>query len=337
MDNIYLSIINQKIMVTNLKEVFAQFSDESVCRQYLVEKRWNGKPVCPYCTCDKSYIIEGGKRFKCGNKLCFKKYSVTVGTVFEASNIPLTTWFAAMYILSAHKKGISSVQLAKDLGVTQKTAWFMNHRIRESLKEKNSPLLSGTVEIDETYMSRKFASEYKGLTPEEVETFEQRHAKPHFKSKGAVVGMKQRNGDIIAIAANNPGANEIQPIVEKYIAKESDLMTDESTKYVNILADYKSRQSVNHSKKEWVRGDVHVNGVENFWSVMKRGIYGIYHQISYKHLQRYCDEFTYRFNSRDIKDGARFYLTLGRIEGRLTYNQLVYGKDTKDKATTTTS
>jgi transposase-like protein len=137
-------------MVSNLKELFAQFNDETKCREFLVQKRWNGKPLCPHCTSDKSYVIEGGKRFKCGNPSCYKKYTVTVGTVFEASNIPLTTWFAAMYILSAHKKGISSVQLAKDLGVIQKTAWFMNHRIRESLKEKNSPLLSGTVEIDET-------------------------------------------------------------------------------------------------------------------------------------------------------------------------------------------
>jgi hypothetical protein len=178
-------------------------------------------------------------------------------------------------------------------------------------------------------MSRKFASEYKGLTPEQVADFDQRNARPHFKNKGAVVGMKQRDGNIIAIAASNSGAKEIQPIVEKHIAKGADLMTDESMKYTNILTDF-NRQTVIHSKHEWVRGSIHVNGVENFWSVMKRAIYGIYHQIRYKHLQRYCDEFTYRYNSRTIKDGQRFHLSLGRIEGRLTYNQLVYGKDTKD-------
>src|ERR1700730_12438494 len=135
-------------MVKNLKDLFAKFKDEDMCRQFLVKQRWNGKPICPYCGHDKSYNIENGKRFKCANQTCYKKFSVTVGTVFEASNIPLSTWFPAMYIIASHKKGISSVQLAKDLGVTQKTAWFMLHRIRESLKENYPEMLAGIVEAD---------------------------------------------------------------------------------------------------------------------------------------------------------------------------------------------
>ena len=149
-------------MITNLKQLMQDFDTEEKCRAFLVRQRWNGSPVCPYCQSNKWYSIEGGKRFKCGNSECYKKYSVTVGTVFHASNIPLTTWFPAMYIISAHKKGISSIQLSKDLGVTQKTAWFMLHRIRESLKDKNSDLLTGVVEVDETYMSRKYGSKYVG-------------------------------------------------------------------------------------------------------------------------------------------------------------------------------
>ena len=133
-------------MISNLKELFAKFSDEAKCREFLIQQRWNGVPTCPKCGSTKAYKIENGKRFKCANNKCYSKFSVTIGTVFEASNIPLTTWFPALYIISAHKKGISSVQFAKDLGVTQKTAWFMNHRIREALKVKNSPLLGGTVE-----------------------------------------------------------------------------------------------------------------------------------------------------------------------------------------------
>ena len=131
-------------MVQNLKDLMKQFSDETKCREFLVQQRWNGKPECPYCKSTISYKIENGKRFKCGNSECYKKYSVTVGSVFHASNIPLTTWFPAMYLILSHKKGISSIQLGKDLGVTQKTAWFMNHRIRESLKEKGSSLLANT-------------------------------------------------------------------------------------------------------------------------------------------------------------------------------------------------
>jgi transposase-like protein len=184
-------------MVQNLKQLMKDFSTEEYCREFLIRQRWNGKPQCPYCGCDKSYKIENGKRFKCGNSECYKKYSVTVGTIFHASNIPLTTWFPAMYLITAHKKGISSIQLAKDLGVSQKTAWFMNHRIRESLKEKNSPLLSGTIEVDETYSGRKFGSEFKGYTDEQIEQMKKEQPNKFAKqSKGVVMALKQREGGI---------------------------------------------------------------------------------------------------------------------------------------------
>src|SRR5579862_41062 len=136
----------------NLKELLAKFSDETACREYLIQRRWNGQPICPYCGYGKSYRIENGKRFKCANKECHKKYSVTVGTVAEDTNIPLSTWFAAIYIISSHKKGISSIQLGKDLGIPQKTAWFLLHRIREALREKKGLLLSTEVQADETYI-----------------------------------------------------------------------------------------------------------------------------------------------------------------------------------------
>ena len=155
-------------MIANLKELFAKFSTEEACIKFFVQQRWDGVPKCPECGWDKTYVIDNGKRFKCANKTCYKKFGVTVGTVFESSNIPLTTWFSAMYIIASHKKGVSSVQLAKDLGVTQKTAWFMLHRIRESLKDKNSPLLGGIVEVDETYMGRKLGTEFKGLSDEQA-------------------------------------------------------------------------------------------------------------------------------------------------------------------------
>jgi transposase-like protein len=317
-------------MVKNLKDLFAKFKDESTCRSFLVQQRWQGVPKCPYCGWDKSYNIENGKRFKCANNTCYKKYSVTVGTVFEASNIPLSTWFPAMYIIASHKKGISSVQLAKDLGVTQKTAWFMLHRIRESLKDTNPEMLSGIVEIDETFLSRKFGSEYVGLTPKQI-----KHRQSEFatkkQNKGAAMGMMQRDGKIVVRSfEDTKSAEGIKDIVTANVSPDAVLYSDEALHYRKALKDY-TRESVNHSKGEWVRGSVHTNHVENFWSVMKRGIYGIYHQVSHKHLQAYCNEFSYRYNSRQLKDGDRFTLSLTHIEGRLTYKRLVYGKGSEAK------
>lgn len=318
-------------MITNLKQLMRDFDTEEKCRAFLVRQRWNSCPICPYCGSEKWYSIENGKRFKCGNKECYKKYSVTVGTVFHASNIPLTTWFPAMYILSAHKKGISSVQLAKDLGVTQKTAWFMMHRIRESLKDKDSNLLKGTIEADETYMARKYKSDFKGLPPEEVEY----KLNSKSDSKGAVLGMVERNtGKVRVLAFANNNRDNITAAVRANVEKGSKLHTDESYLYRALENDY-YRETVVHGRKEWVRqsivsGKVHTNNVENFWGVMKRGIHGIYHQISFKHLQAYCNEFAYRYNSRDIKDGERFTFALSHIEGGLTYKQLVHGKGNQD-------
>ena len=319
-------------MVKNLKQLIRKFSNEDKCREFLIKQRWNGKPVCPHCGHTKAYSIEHGKRFKCANNECYKKYSVTVGTVFEASNIPLTTWFPAMYIILAHKKGISSVQLGKDLGVTQKTAWFMLHRIRKSLENNHPDLLWGIVEMDETYMARKFATEYKGLSPEEVEKFQDTpNAKK--RNKGAVVGIAKRGGEIIVKAFDKNSAEVISQAANQYISKDAILMTDEATVYRKVLSEY-NRQTVNHSQREWVRGNIHINNVESFWSVMKRGVYGIYHQISVKHLQQYCNEFSFRYNTKKMKDGDRFSQAMCNLQGRLTYKQLVNGKAEENNSKT---
>lgn len=315
-------------MVKNLKQLIKKFSNEQKCREFLAYQRWNGKPICPHCGHDKVYTINNGKGYKCANNQCYKKFTVTVGTIFEASNIPLTTWFPAMYLIASHKKGISSVQLAKDLGLTQKTGWFVLHRIRESLKKTNPEMLAGVVEIDETYMSRKFGSEYKAIPPDQVEAMENSQQWSKKNNLGAVMGMIERKGDVRVFATDSASAKNIGDAVSRNVATDTLLFTDESNKYKNSLSGY-TRQTVNHSKKEWVRGIVHTNNMEAFWSVLKRGVYGIYHQISYKHLQRYCDEFSYRYNSRKITDGERFEVTLTHIEGRLTYKRLVHGKDSQ--------
>lgn len=319
-------------MVKDLKDVFNKFNTEAKCRDFLVLQRWGGTPICPYCGCDKSYIIENGKRFKCGNNKCYKKYSVTVNTVFHASNIPLTIWLPALYIISAHKKGISSCQLARDLGVTQKTAWFMLHRIRESLKSKNSSLLSGTVEVDETYSGRKLGSPFKGYTDEEIEELKRLNPKKyHFKNKSVVMAVKQRGGDIRVQVFDELDSVAAKQYIKDNVEPGSNVYTDQSGLYRSGLDEY-NRETIRHTRPnpEFSRGDVHVNNVESFWNTLKRGKVGIYHWWSTKHLQAYCNEFAYRANTKDIKDGERFNFVLTQLEGRLSYKQLVHGKSQKN-------
>ena len=225
----------------------------------------------------------------------------------------------ALYLATAHKKGISSYQLAKDIGVAQKSAWFMLHRLRELMSHIPQEKLKGTVEIDETYMSRKYGSDYKGVPPEKVK-YLKKHA-----SKGAVLGMAERGGNIKVLKFDDRKGDPIKKAIHNNVEHGSRLLTDEAFMYRSGLDEYQ-HAAVFHSKHEWVRNDAHTNTVENFWSVMKRGIHGIYHQISYKHLQRYCDEYSYRYNSRKIKDKDRFVSSLQQMEGRLTYKKLI-GKE----------
>ena len=230
----------------------------------------------------------------------------------------------ALYVVNAHKKGISSYQLAKDLGVTQKTGWFMIHRIRAGMKDKFNVVFKGKVESDETYMARKYRSDYKGLTPEQIEYLQK--TKHSTKTKGAVIGLAERETVLIKVVSfDENNLTNITNTVRANVDKKATLYTDESNLY-NALGYEMKRESVRHSAKEWVRLDIHTNTVENFWSVMKRGVYGTYHQISYKHLQSYCDEFSYRYNSRKITDAERFKITLSKVEGKLPYKQLVYNK-----------
>lgn len=294
-------------------ELIKTFSSELSCIKHLANLRWNGKPKCPYCKHDKVYVFTSGKKFKCAS--CRKIFSVRVGTIFEDSKISLKKWFIAIYLEANHKKGISSHQLHRDVGVTQKTAWFMLHRIREAIRTKTFTKLSGIVEIDETFIGGKFGNMHRSIR-------EKFNGKFYSANKTTILGLLQRNGNVLAIPIPKASKKFIVPLVHNNIEQQSILYTDGGSSYVHINPVYK-QHSVIHKMEECVRGDVHTNSMEGFWSQLKRGIIGIYHHISPKHLSRYCDEFTFRYNTRKINNRERFNLALQMSNGGLTYKNLI--------------
>lgn len=305
-------------MFNNLRELISSMPDENTCRQYLAKQRWNGNTVCPYCGHSKCYTIEGGKRYKCADKTCFKRFTVTVGTIFEASNVPLNKWFTAIYLCTAHKRGISSYQLAKDIGVTQKTGWFMLHRIREVLRPKNVKVLglNAPVEADETFVGGKYANMHNKKRIPLLESGD------YFANKTTVLGMIERGGELIANVVPPRNTKELTRNIITHVQKNATLITDSTSVYNNITHSY-NYHAVNHSISEYVNGDNHTNTIEGAFSHFKRSIYGTFFQISAKHTQRYCDEFAAKYNSRKIKDADRFVMTIQNAECRLKYKTLV--------------
>lgn len=292
----------------SLLDVAKRFPDEKSCRDYLEQTRWSGKPVCVHCgSTEKIYHLNEGKLLKCA--ACRKQFTVRIGTIFEDSALPLQKWFMAVYLITAHKKGISSLQLGKDIGVTQKTAWFMLHRIRHAVKTKpfKKPL-NGIVEADETYVGGKNRG---GKTGRGSET------------KTPVFGVVERGGRVAAQAIKHADKKTLQGIMKKQVSRDAIIMTDEWKAYHDLEETFDSHEVVNHGRKEYVRGDVHTNNIESFWAILKRGIHGIYHQVSRKHLDRYVDEFEFRWNHRKSNDPIKFYYMMKECQGRLTYASLI--------------
>jgi transposase-like protein len=296
----------------NLKEMMQTFSDEKVCRAYMEQMRWDGNPVCPHCGEGKPYKLKDGKTYRCVSKTCKKDFTVTVGTIFENSKVPLSTWFAAIYLCTAHKKGISSLQLHRDLGVTQKTAWFILHRVRLLMGKPDTGQLDNTVEIDETYVGGKFANMNRGRRKKFQESGKD--------NKIPVMGFVERDGNARLTVI---GESSFKQMVRKNVKNTATVVTDTHLSYQGLSLEYADHGTVNHSRSEYKRGIYYTNSVEGFFSCLKRSIYGIYHSVSPKHLQRYCHETGYRYNTRKIKDKERFVLTLKNTEGRLKYKNLI--------------
>ncbi|GAC1417351.1 MAG: IS1595 family transposase [Flavisolibacter sp.] len=297
----------------NLTQLFDYFKDEATCRGYLEQQRWNGAPECPFCSCTKVYRTKRG--FKCADKFCAKAFTVTVGTIYENTKIGLRTWFAAIYLCTSSKKGISSLQLHRQLGITQKTAWFVLHRIREMLKDKAPHMLKNVVEIDESFVGGKNKNRH---ADKKVQSTQGRS----WKDKTPVLGILERHGNVRVVVTPDTKLTTLYPIMVDNISKGSIMVSDEWYHQKTFNPDY-AHVIINHRDGEYVRGAFHTNTIEGFWSIFKRGIYGIYHQVSPKHLQRYCDEFAARYNTRKILDNERFEASIKNSAGRLKYNQLI--------------
>jgi len=299
----------------SILQLYDFFKDESTCISYLEQQRWGGKPYCPHCGHDKVYRTNRG--FKCANKECHKKFSATSGSIFDNTKISLRVWYAAIYVCTAHKKGISSLQLSRDLGVTQKTAWFVLHRVREMLKETEPKLLKHVVEVDEVFIGGKNHNRH-------LDKRVQNARGRSMLDKAPVFGAVQRGGDLRLSVVPDTTTLTLKDRIDCFVKPNSIMVSDDWYAYRKAVLPNNRHVVVNHKYEEYVRGAFHTNTIESFWALLKRGNYGIYHYWSRKHLHRYLVEFGYRYNSRSISDQERFDTSLRRVGNfRLRYKDLI--------------
>ena len=296
-------------------ELFKLFPDEETARLYLESRIWPNGVRCPVCSAEQDRITTRKTAYyRCND--CKEDFTVRTGTIFERSHIPLHKWIYAMYLLVTARKGISSLQLSKEIGITQKSAWFMLHRLREACGGKNLKKLRGIVEVDETYIGGKEGNKHESR---------KLHMGRGGVGKAIVVGLRERGGSVVARHVSDADAANLHAEIYKHVEIGSTVNTDEAPVYADLGTLFFDHQTVNHSVGEFVRHQAGVNGIESVWAVLKRGLHGVYHQVSPKHLDRYVKEFTFRLNEGDVKRH-----TLARVDSmiraamgkRLTYERL---------------
>jgi transposase-like protein len=303
-----------------LQEAIILFSDPDICIRYLAKKRWpDGVIPCPVCGRTDVTFLGKQKKWQCKSRHHHRQFSVKVGSIYEDSPLGLDKWLTATWMITNCKNGISSYEIAKDLGVTQKTAWFMLHRIRKAMQtESFQRKLSGHVEVDETFIGGKARFMHKSKRAKVL--------KRGPSGKTIVVGVLERGGKVRTEVVENRERKAVQAIVRENVHPGSELYTDEWSAYFGLAPEY-AHQIINHADA-YVEGEVHTNGLENFWSLLKRSLKGTYVCVEPFHLFRYLDEQMFRFNNRATKkhfisDSDRFQMVASQLAGkRLTYQEL---------------
>jgi transposase-like protein len=299
------------------------FQDEAKAREWLEARIWPDGPICPKCGTIGEATLMTGKSHRPGLyqcNACREPFSVTVGTLYERSHVPLNKWLAATQLLMSSKKGMSALQIGRMLDLSKKTAWFLCHRIRESLREtKPTKALGGkgkTVEIDETFVGGKAKNQHAR---------KRKHVGTGGAGKEAVFSLVERGGRVRSHHVANVSAKTLRPILVTQVSRDSNLMTDEAAVAMSLGREFEHHESVNHSIGEYVRGGAHTNTIEGYFSILKRGITGVYHNVSEAHLKRYLAEFDYRYNEREalgVNDTMRMEKSVQGIVGkRLTYRR----------------
>jgi transposase-like protein len=300
-----------------LQEAVRFFSDDLFCVQFVASRRWpDGKVICPRCDESNNTFMESRKVWQCKNKECKKQFSVKVGTIFEDSPIGLDKWLTAMWLIVNAKNGISSYEIHRSIGVTQKTAWFMLHRLRLAMQSGSFSKLSGTVEADETWVG----GDAKNMHHKRRQEFKMKGGRRDHRT--CVLGMVERKGRVRAKIVDRARKHELVPVLEECVQAGTTLYTDSHTAYDELYKRY-VHDTVNHSI-EYVRGHVHTNSIENYWSLLKRTIKGTYVSVAPEHLQRYIEEQSFRYNERKGTDKTRFLKMIESVSGkRVTYAQLI--------------
>jgi transposase-like protein len=297
-----------------LLEAIRYFSDLDVATQHVAKTRWPDGPVCPRCGVldEKHYYLKTRRLWKC--RACGKQFSVKLGTIFEDSPLGLDKWLPAMWFIANCKNGISSYELARDLGIQQKSAWFMLHRIRLAMQRGSIEKLSGEVEVDETYIGGLARNMHKSKRKEKI-------TGTGTSGKIAVMGLLERHGEVRAKIVPDTKSRTLKVEVRENVEPGSEVHTDTFQSYQGLDSEF-IHNVVDHAES-YVRGHIHTNGLENFWSLLKRGIKGTYVSVEPFHLFRYLDEQSFRFNERDGEDKDRSAMALGSIAGRrVTYDEL---------------
>ncbi len=305
---------------TTLLEAARYFADLDVATDFVAQLRWPDGPKCPACSSREHSYLKTRRVWKC--KTCKKQYSVKVDTIFEDSPIGLDKWLVGIWMVANCKNGVSSHELARNIGVTQKTGWFMLHRIRLAMQTGSFQKVAGQVEVDETYIGGKSRNMHAAKRKAKIDG--RGHAGIN-SDKVAVMGILERGGRVTTKVVDDIKGASLQPLVRNRVQPGSSVYTDSLPSYTGLSKDY-SHEVVDHAQS-YVDGQVHTNGLENFWSLLKRGLGGTYISVQPFHLFRYLDEQVYRYNSREDVDAGRFLGVLSNVaDRRLTYKE-VTGKD----------